>query len=126
VLTAIVAVASLAASTPATADPIYQGHFHDVFTNAPYDCEGTPAQNSGDEYINFVYNLRGSSPFPIYRESTHGTLVMTSLTTGGTFTNADFRTATSALGSGELEAELASTPPWDGGVVGEIGVAEDG
>ena len=83
----IASAASLAASTPATADPIYQGHFHDVFTGAPYDCEGTPAQNSGDEYINFVYNLRGSSPFPIYRESTHGTLVMTNLNTGGTFTD---------------------------------------
>ena len=87
VLTAIVAAASLAASTPATADPIYQGHFHDVFTGAPYDCEGTPAQNSGDEYINFDWNLRGSSPFPFYRESTHGTLVMTNLNTGGTFTD---------------------------------------
>ena len=40
----IAAAASLVASTPATADPIYQGHFHDVFTAAPYDCEGTPAR----------------------------------------------------------------------------------
>ena len=30
------------------------------------------------------------------------------------------------LGSGELEAELASAPPGDGGGVGEAGVAEDG
>jgi hypothetical protein len=83
----IAAAASLVASTPATADPIYQGHFHDVFTNAPYDCEGTPAQNSGDVYGNFDWNLRGSSPFPFYRESTNGTLVMTNLNTGGTFTD---------------------------------------
>ena len=83
----IAAAASLVASTPATADPIYQGHFHDVFTNAPYDCEGTPAQNSGDVYGNFDWNLRGSSPFPFYRESTNGTLVMTNLKTGGTFTD---------------------------------------
>jgi sugar-specific transcriptional regulator TrmB/DNA-binding CsgD family transcriptional regulator len=39
--------------------------------------------------------------------------------------NADFRTGTSTLGSGELEAELASAPPGDGGVVREAGVAED-
>jgi len=83
----IVAVASLVASTPAIADPIYQGQFHDVSTGAPYDCEGTPAQDSKDVYGNFDWNLRGSSPFPIYRESTHGTLVMTNLKTGGTFTN---------------------------------------
>ena len=83
----IAAAASLAASTPATADPIYQGHFHDVFTGAPYDCEGTPAQDSADVYGNFDWNLRGSSPFPFYRESTNGTLVMTNLKTGGTFTD---------------------------------------
>lgn len=29
-------------------------------------------------------------------------------------------------GSGEFEAELASVPPGDGGVNGEVGVAEDG
>ena len=40
--------------------------------------------------------------------------------------NADFRTATSALGSGEFEVELASVPPGDGGVGGEAGLAEDG
>ncbi len=40
--------------------------------------------------------------------------------------NADFRTATSALGSGEFEVELASVPPGDGGVGGQVGVAEDG
>jgi len=40
--------------------------------------------------------------------------------------NADFRTGTSALGSGELEVELASVPPGDGGIGGEAGLAEDG
>ena len=43
-----------------------------------------------------------------------------------TATSADFRTATSALGSGEFEVELASVPPGDGGVGGEAGLAEDG
>src|SRR5215216_5129864 len=36
---------------------------------------------------NFVFNQRGSSPFPYYRESVHGTIVTTNLETGGTFTN---------------------------------------
>ena len=40
--------------------------------------------------------------------------------------NADFRTGTSAPGSGEFEVERASAPPGDGGVGGEVGVAEDG
>jgi len=40
--------------------------------------------------------------------------------------NADFRTGSSAPGLGEFEAELASAPPGDGGVTGEVGVAEDG
>ena len=40
--------------------------------------------------------------------------------------NAGFRTGTSALGSGEFEAELAAVPPGDGCVSGEAGFAEDG
>lgn len=85
------AVASLAASTiiastPATAQPIDKGHFHDVFTSDVYDCDGTPAQDSGDVSVNFVFNQRGSSPFPYYRENVHGTVVTTNLNTGGTYT----------------------------------------
>jgi hypothetical protein len=83
----IVAVASLIASTPATAQPIDKGHFHDVGTGDVYDCDGTPAQDSFDVSGNFVFNQRGSSPFPYYRESVHGTVVTTNLETGGTFTN---------------------------------------
>lgn len=75
------------ASTPASAQPVDKGHFHDVFTSDVYDCEGTPAQDSGDVSGNFVFNLRGSSAFPYYRESVHGTVVTTNLDTGGTFTN---------------------------------------
>jgi hypothetical protein len=75
------------ASTPATARPIDMGHFHDVFTSDVYDCDGTPAQDSGDVSGNFLVNLRGSSPFPYYRESVHGTVVTTNLETGGTYTN---------------------------------------
>src|SRR5881227_2442733 len=75
------------AGTPATAAPIDKGHFHDVFTSDVYDCEGTPAQDAGDVSGNFLFNLRGSSPFPYYRESVHGTAMTNNLETGGTFTN---------------------------------------
>jgi len=83
----ILAVASIVASTPAIAQPIDKGHFHDVFKSDVYDCEGTPAQDSVDVSGNFVFNQRGSSPFPYYRESVHGTVVTTNLNNGGTFTN---------------------------------------
>ncbi len=72
---------------PLRAKPIDKGHFHDVFTSDVYDCDGTPAQDSGDVSGNFVFNQRGSSPFPYYRESVHGTVVTTNLETGGTYTN---------------------------------------
>jgi hypothetical protein len=75
------------ASTPATARPIEKGHFHDVFTSDVYDCDGTPAQDAGDVSGNFLFNQRGSSPFPYYRESVHGTVVTTNLENGGTYTN---------------------------------------
>ena len=78
---------TLLVSTPATARPIDKGHFHDIFTSDVYDCDGTPAQDSGDVSGNFVFNLRGSSPFPYGRESVHGTVVTTNLATGGTYTN---------------------------------------
>jgi hypothetical protein len=79
--------ATVLASTPATAAPIDKGHFHDVFTSDVYNDCGIPAQDSGDVSGNFVFNQRGSSPFPYYRESVHGTVVTTNLETGGTFTN---------------------------------------
>ena len=75
------------ASTPATAQPIDSGHFHDIFTGDVYDCDGTPAQDSVDVTVNFLFNQRGSSPFPYGRESVHGTVVTTNLATGGTYTN---------------------------------------
>ena len=78
---------SALASAPATAKPIDKGHFHDVFTSDVYNCDGTPAQDSGDVSGNFVFNQRGSSPFPYYRESIHGTVVTTNLENDGTYTN---------------------------------------
>ena len=75
------------AATPAATRPIDKGHFHDVFTGDVYDCDGIPAQDSGDVKGNFLFNQRGSSPFPYYRESVHGTGVTTNLETGGTYTN---------------------------------------
>ena len=78
---------TVVAGTPASARPIDKGHFHDVFTSEVYDCDGIAAQDSGDVSGNFVFNQRGSSPFPYYRESVHGTVVTTNLETGGTYTN---------------------------------------
>ena len=86
-ITGLAVAGTVLASTPATARPIDKGHFHDVFTSDVYDCNGTPAQDSGDVSGNFVFNQRGSSPFPYYRESVKGTVVTTNLNTGGTFTN---------------------------------------
>src|SRR6187455_2177063 len=81
------AVIGLLVSTSATASPIDKGHFHDVFTSDVYSCDGTPAQDSGNVSGNFVFNQRGSSPFPYYRESMRGTVVTTNLNTDGTYTN---------------------------------------
>jgi hypothetical protein len=78
---------TMLASTPATAAPIDQGHFHDIFTGDPYDCDGTPAQDYFDVSGNEVLNLRGSSPFPYFLQTVRGTNVTTNLETGGTFTN---------------------------------------
>ena len=83
----LVTAAAALAGAPATAQPIDKGHFHDVFTGDPYDCNGTPARDSGDVSGNFVFNQRGSSPFPYYGESVRGTVVTTNLKTGGTYTN---------------------------------------
>jgi hypothetical protein len=78
---------SVLASAPATAKPIDKGHFHDVFTSDVYDCDGTQAQDSGDVSGNFVFNQRGSSAFPYFRESVRGTIVTTNLENDGTYTN---------------------------------------
>lgn len=83
----LVLAGTLLVSTSATAKPIDKGHFHDVFTSDVYNCDGTLAQDSVDVSGNFVFNQRGSSPFPYYRESVHGTVVTTNLETGGTYTN---------------------------------------
>jgi hypothetical protein len=87
VVAALSIPAMILVSAPANAQPIDKGQFHDVFTSDVYDCDGTPAQDSVDVSGNFLFNLRGSSPFPYYRESVHGTVVTTNLETGGTFTN---------------------------------------
>jgi hypothetical protein len=74
------------ASTPATAQPIEKGHFHDVFTGEVYDCDGTLAQDSGDVSGNFLFNKRGPG-LAYFRDSVHGTVVTTNLDNGGTYTN---------------------------------------
>lgn len=79
--------ASAVPAAAAVARPLDKGHFHDVFTSDVYDCDGTPAQDAIDLTGNVLFNQRGSSPFPYYRESLNGSVVTTNLDTGGTFTN---------------------------------------
>jgi hypothetical protein len=80
------AAAALVPGASATAVPLDKGHFTDVFTSDVFDCNGTPAQDSGEVHVNFLFNQRGSSAFPYYRESVHGTVSTTNLNTGGTYT----------------------------------------
>ena len=87
VIAGLAIAGTVLAGTPAAARPIDMGHFHDVFTGDVYNDCGFPAQDSFDVSGNFLFNQRGSSPFPYYRESVHGTVVTTNLDTGGTFTN---------------------------------------
>lgn len=86
-ITALAVVGVVSTSTSAVARPIDKGHFDDVFTSDVYDCDGTPAQDDIDVRVNFLFNQRGSSPFPYYRESVHGSVTTTNLLTGGTYTN---------------------------------------
>lgn len=79
-----IAGAMLVSSTPANAEPIEKGHFHDVFTSDVYDCNGTPAQDAVDVSGSFLVNQR--SDFSYFRESVHGSVVTTNLNTGGTLT----------------------------------------
>lgn len=78
--------AMLATSTPAHAQPIEQGHFHDVFTSDVYDCNGTPAQDAVDVSGNFLVNQRGPSSPGYFQQSVHGAVATTNLDTGGTLT----------------------------------------
>jgi hypothetical protein len=77
-------VGGMVASAPAAAQPVDQGHFHDVFTDF-FDCDGTPTQIDGDVFGSFNA-VRHGSELVSYRESVSGTQVFTNLNTGGTFT----------------------------------------
>ena len=81
----VIAGGAIAPTTAADAQPIDKGHFHDVFTEV-FDCDGTPVRADNDFKGQFLFNQRGSSPFPYYRESVRGTIVYTNLDTGGTYT----------------------------------------
>jgi hypothetical protein len=86
--TGLAIIGVLLAGTPATAKPIEKGRFHDEFTEFfTCDTTGTPVQRDVDVWVNLNVNLRGSSPFPYFRESAHGSDTFTNLDTGGTFTN---------------------------------------
>jgi hypothetical protein len=85
VIAGLAIAGTVLAGTSATAQPIDKGHFHDSGTSDVYTDCGFPAQDSFDVSGNFVFNQRGSSPFPYYRESVRGTVVTTA--NGGTYTN---------------------------------------
>jgi hypothetical protein len=93
VVTAMSAVLGLAATIavvaagPAQAKVFAKEHFHDSFVSDPYDCDGTPAIDSGEVDVHSTAVLRASSPFPYFREHFAGTVVTTNTDTGGTFTN---------------------------------------
>ena len=84
----IAAVAAAAVTTvPANAKVFDKEHFHDSSVSDPYDCDGTPAVDSNEVNVHITAVLRGSSPFPAFREHFSGTAVTTNTDTGGTFTN---------------------------------------
>jgi len=84
----IAAVAAAAVTTvPANAKVFDKEHFHDSSVSDPYDCDGIPAVDSSEVDVHLTAVLRGSSPFPAFREHFSGTAVTTNTDTGGTFTN---------------------------------------
>jgi hypothetical protein len=88
VIAGLAIAGTMLASTPASAKPIDKDHFfHDVSTSDVYDCDGIPAQDHSDVSGKFLFNQRGSSPFPYALQTVRGTGVTTNLDTGGTFTN---------------------------------------
>lgn len=78
--------ASMLPGTAATAKPLDKGHFADSGTSEIYDCNGIEAQDTFDVRGSYLFNKRGSSPFPFYRESVRGTVVTTNLETGESLT----------------------------------------
>jgi hypothetical protein len=89
VLAATIAAIAAAAVTavPADAQVFDKEHFHDSFVSDVYDCDGTPAVDSGEVDGHLTAVQRGSSPFPYFREHFSGTVVTTNTDTGGTYTN---------------------------------------
>src|SRR4029079_13911212 len=86
VVAGLVITGTVIAGTPATAAPIDKGHFHDVSTSDVYTDCGFRAQDSFDVSGNFLFNQRGSSPFPHYPESRPRTGASTNPGDGGTDT----------------------------------------
>ena len=85
-LTALTAAAALV-SPAASAQSFTHEHFTAAIDPKPYDSDGTPTSDSGTVKVVADANVRGSSPFPYFREHFNGTVVTTNLDTGGTFTN---------------------------------------
>ncbi len=75
------------AAPPATAKPIEKERFHDVGVSEVFDCDGTPAQDEFNVRGHFTAKLRGSSPFPYFKEHVQGRVSTINLDTGGAYTN---------------------------------------
>jgi hypothetical protein len=75
-------VATVVTAAPARAQVFDKEHIHESFVSDPYDCEGISAVDSVDRDILITAVLRGSSPFPAFREHFAGTVVTTNTRLG--------------------------------------------
>jgi hypothetical protein len=85
-LAALTLAAAALVSAPSAHAAASHEKFTDTFVGDPYDCEGTPAQDSGTVHVVLTVTQRGSSAFPYFTESDHGTVTTTNLETGRTLT----------------------------------------
>lgn len=84
---ATVAAAPTLLPVPAEGTIFTKDRFHDIYVSDPYDCDGTPAIDSGDVVGHVTAVLKGNSKFPFFRLHVAGTGVTTNTDTGGTYTN---------------------------------------
>lgn len=84
----LITLGLILAPSPATSRPIDKGHFHESETNF-FTCQttGTPTREDVDVDVNFLFNQRGSSAFPYFKENVRGSVTWTNLDNDGTFTN---------------------------------------
>jgi hypothetical protein len=88
-IAAVAVAAAAVTAVPAGAQVFDKEHFHDSSVSDVYDCDGTPAVDSGEVDGHLTAVQRGSSPFPYFREHFSGTVVTTNTDTDtdGTYTD---------------------------------------